>query len=160
MGGQRSERRKWLNTYAVDEGISAIIYCVSISAFDQQLAEDVRINRMEEEIELFRQTANSNWFKDVPTLLLLNKADIFREKLKKSDFKDQIPNYSGSGDYDDAVKFMVQKFMGLKKGQMQVLVTCAMDSDDIVKAIKEATRLSQLKRSLRSSNNPLGSRLA
>lgn len=38
---------------------------------------------MEEESELFRQTCNSTWFRDAPTILILNKADVFREKIEK-----------------------------------------------------------------------------
>lgn len=37
---------------------------------------------MEEESELFRQTCNSAWFQDAPTVLILNKADVFREKIE------------------------------------------------------------------------------
>jgi len=153
VGGQRSERRKWLNTYAVDEGISAIIYCISMSSFDQLLAEDIRVNRMEEEVELFRQTSNSTWFKDAPTLLLLNKADLFREKIKRIDLKEKLPHYTGDNNFDEASKFLIDKLTSLKRNEMKALVTCAMDSEDVVRVVKDATRLSQANKMMKSSGS-------
>lgn len=48
---------------------------------------------MEEELELFKQTANSVWFKDIPTVLVLNKSDLFKEKLKRTDLRNTLKQY-------------------------------------------------------------------
>lgn len=37
VGGQRSERKKWIHCF---EGVTAIVFCVAISAYDLVLAED------------------------------------------------------------------------------------------------------------------------
>lgn len=37
VGGQRSERRKWIHCF---ENVTAIIFCVALNEFDQVLAED------------------------------------------------------------------------------------------------------------------------
>ena len=37
VGGQRSERKKWIHCF---EGVTAIIFCVALSAYDLVLAED------------------------------------------------------------------------------------------------------------------------
>ena len=37
VGGQRSERKKWIHCF---EGVTAIIFCVAMSAYDLVLAED------------------------------------------------------------------------------------------------------------------------
>lgn len=42
MGGQRSERKKWIHCF---EGVTAIVFCVSLSAYDLVLAEDEEMVR-------------------------------------------------------------------------------------------------------------------
>lgn len=42
MGGQRSERKKWIHCF---EGVTAIIYCASMSDYDLVLAEDEEMVR-------------------------------------------------------------------------------------------------------------------
>ena len=44
MGGQRSERKKWIHCF---EGVTAIVFCVSLSAYDLMLAEDEEMVRRE-----------------------------------------------------------------------------------------------------------------
>ena len=42
VGGQRSERKKWIHCF---EGVTAIVFCVSLSAYDLMLAEDEQMVR-------------------------------------------------------------------------------------------------------------------
>lgn len=37
MGGQRSERKKWIHCF---EGVTCIIFCAALSAYDMVLVED------------------------------------------------------------------------------------------------------------------------
>lgn len=50
VGGQRSERRKWINCF---ENVTALLFLVAISEYDQSLYEDESINRMQESLALF-----------------------------------------------------------------------------------------------------------
>ena len=43
VGGQRSERKKWIHCF---EGVTAIVFCVSLSAYDLVLAEDEEMVRI------------------------------------------------------------------------------------------------------------------
>jgi guanine nucleotide-binding protein subunit alpha len=43
VGGQRSERKKWIHCF---EDVTAIIFMVAISEYDQVLFEDETVNRM------------------------------------------------------------------------------------------------------------------
>jgi hypothetical protein len=82
VGGQRSERRKWIHCFA---GVTAILFCCAISEYDQFLYEDETVNRMEESLRLFKDVCNSEWFDYTSVILFLNKDDIFTEKLARLD---------------------------------------------------------------------------
>ena len=42
VGGQRSERKKWIHCF---EDVTAIVFCVALSAYDLTLAEDESVVR-------------------------------------------------------------------------------------------------------------------
>ncbi|KAI6234629.1 G-protein alpha subunit [Aphelenchoides fujianensis] len=51
VGGQRSERKKWIHCF---DNVNAIIFISSLSEYDQTLREDNCTNRMQESLKLFR----------------------------------------------------------------------------------------------------------
>jgi hypothetical protein len=42
VGGQRSERKKWIHCF---EGVTCIIFCAALSAYDMVLVEDDEVVR-------------------------------------------------------------------------------------------------------------------
>uniref|UniRef100_A0A2K5C1A6 G protein subunit alpha o1 n=1 Tax=Aotus nancymaae TaxID=37293 RepID=A0A2K5C1A6_AOTNA len=92
VGGQRSERKKWIHCF---EDVTAIIFCVALSGYDQVLHEDETTNRMHESLKLFDSICNNKWFTDTSIILFLNKKDIFEEKIKKSPLTICFPEYTG-----------------------------------------------------------------
>eukprot|EP00457_Paulinella_chromatophora_P003719 gb/GEZN01003727.1/.p1 GENE.gb/GEZN01003727.1/~~gb/GEZN01003727.1/.p1 ORF type:complete len:386 (-),score=50.52 gb/GEZN01003727.1/:932-2089(-) len=90
VGGQRSERRKWMHCFA---DVTCVLYVVAISAFNQVLFEDARVNRIDESVHLFSTLVNSRWFNRTPIILFLNKNDLFREKLKTTSLTVWRPDY-------------------------------------------------------------------
>lgn len=72
VGGQRSERKKWIHCF---ENVTAILFLVAISEYDQSLYEDESINRMQESLALFDSICNSRWFVKTSIILFLNKID-------------------------------------------------------------------------------------
>jgi guanine nucleotide-binding protein subunit alpha len=92
VGGLRSERKKWMQCF---EHVTAIIFMVAISEYDQVLFEDESVNRMGESITLFQSICDMPCFKKTSTILFMNKTDIFKNKLKKSPLKDYFPDYQG-----------------------------------------------------------------
>ena len=59
VGGQRSERRKWIHCF---ESVTSIIFCVALSEYDQTLLEDPSQNRMAESLVLFESVINSRTY--------------------------------------------------------------------------------------------------
>uniref|UniRef100_T1J0Q7 Guanine nucleotide-binding protein G(s) subunit alpha n=1 Tax=Strigamia maritima TaxID=126957 RepID=T1J0Q7_STRMM len=78
VGGQRGERKKWIQVF---EGISAILFLTSCSSFDTHLREDIETNTLKESLELFDQVWNSRFLQDSGIILFLNKQDVLREKV-------------------------------------------------------------------------------
>lgn len=130
-GGQRSERRKWIHCF---ENITAVLFVLAISEYDQMLFEDERVNRMHESILLFEALCNSKWFTNTPFILFINKIDIFKEKLLKSPLKNYFPDYNGKpGDVDEAIEFFEKNFLKLNRTKKPIYVhrTCATDTQSM-----------------------------
>eukprot|EP00124_Ichthyophonus_hoferi_P002255 Ihof_evm1s147 gene=Ihof_evmTU1s147 len=91
VGGQRSERKKWIHCF---ENVTAIIFCVALSAYDLVLVEDESMNRMHESLKLFDSICNSKWFEKTSIILFLNKVDLFVDKITKSPLTIAFPDYT------------------------------------------------------------------
>lgn len=84
VGGQRTERTKWLHYF---EEVTTVLFVAAISEYNQVLFEDSSVNRQVEAVELFRAQLKLEAFMNTPFILFLNKKDLFREKLTKVPFK-------------------------------------------------------------------------
>lgn len=131
VGGQRSERKKWIHCF---ENVTAIIFCVALSAFDQVLAEDETMNRMQESLKLFDSICNSKWFLNTSIILFLNKLDLFEEKIKRSTLKSAFPEYEGNNTADEAKEYIKSRFEKMNRSttkQVYSHFTCATDTGNI-----------------------------
>jgi guanine nucleotide-binding protein G(i) subunit alpha len=93
VGGQRSERKKWIHCF---ENVTAIVFLASLSEYDQVLVEDETVNRMQEALTLFDSICNSRWFVKTSIILFLNKKDLLAEKLPKSPLGKYFPDFTGN----------------------------------------------------------------
>ncbi|KAF7632065.1 hypothetical protein Mgra_00008512 [Meloidogyne graminicola] len=152
VGGQRSERKKWIHCF---DDVHAIIFVVALSEFDQVLFEDNKTvgvfmnffagkqkylnkisfkNRMIESLRLFRSICNSRWFYNTAMILFLNKKDLFTEKIKTTSIQCLFKNYIGPNTYEDQVKHIEEKFSALNSNPNKALYiheTCATDTNQI-----------------------------
>jgi guanine nucleotide-binding protein subunit alpha len=131
VGGQRSERKKWIHCF---ENVTAIVFLVAISEYDQVLVEDETVNRMQEALTLFDSICNSRWFVQTSMILFLNKMDLFRDKLPRSPMKDYFPDYEGGANFDAGCEYIRNRFIGLNQSdakQIYTHLTCATDTSQI-----------------------------
>lgn len=135
VGGQRSERRKWIDCF---DQVTAVIFVAALSEYDQTLAEAKRTNRMVEALELFRSVCNNRAFSNTSIMLFLNKKDIFAEKILYSDIAAQRPfcDYAGpTHDFDHGVLYFIQKFKDCliddEFNDSFIHVTCATDTNNM-----------------------------
>ncbi|CEP13691.1 hypothetical protein [Parasitella parasitica] len=117
VGGQRSERRKWIHCF---EAVSSIIFCVALSEYDQVLLEETRQNRMLESIALFESVVNSRWFLHTSIMLFLNKVDLFKAKVARVPLERYFPDYGGGSDINKAVKYILWRFLQANRPKLNV----------------------------------------
>lgn len=118
VGGQRNERKKWIHCF---QDVTALIFCVATSEYDQKLYEDERVNRMHESITLFEEICNCQWFSDTSIILFLNKCDLFREKIKSIDLSVCFSDYTGGNDAEKGLEYLKQKFISLNKNPKKII---------------------------------------
>ena len=133
VGGQRSERKKWIHCF---ENVTSIIFCVALSEYDQVLLEEssqvrtlidsliqplTRIqNRMMESLVLFDSVVNSRWFMRTSIILFLNKVDLFKAKLARSPLGNYFPDYSGGNDVNRAAKYLLWRFNQVNRAHLNL----------------------------------------
>lgn len=108
VGGQRSERRKWIKCF---DDVTAIIFVAALSGYDMVLFEDTSCNRLDESIKVFSEHMRLDTFENMACILFLNKLDLFRAKIPHSPLKKYQPAFDGpEGDEEAAQQFIKQQF--------------------------------------------------
>lgn len=132
VGGQRSERKKWIHCF---ENVNAIIFLAAISEYDQKLVEDEDVNRMQEAFSLFDSIATSRFFQNTSIILFLNKMDILEEKIYDEPIERFFDDYEGGADIEEAKRYFKSRFEEImppqKDGSIRKLYThftCATDT--------------------------------
>jgi len=143
VGGQRSERRKWIHCF---EGVTAVLFCASLAGYDLPLREDPRQNRLTEAITLFTEVCNQETFHGRAIIFFLNKTDLLKEKLSNSPLQTYQQAYKPpptdikgdiEGHFAAAADFIKSLFIdkidkqcrGL--GTVFVHLTCALDTEHV-----------------------------
>jgi len=132
VGGQRSERRKWIHCF---ENVTSIIFLVALSEYDQILFESNNENRMEESKALFKTIITYPWFQNSSIILFLNKKDLLEEKIMHSHLVDYFPEFQGPRrDPIAAREYILRIFVDLNPDPEKIIYshfTCATDTDNI-----------------------------
>ncbi|XP_062314480.1 guanine nucleotide-binding protein G(t) subunit alpha-1 [Osmerus eperlanus] len=132
VGGQRSERKKWIHCF---EGVTCIIFIAALSAYDMVLVEDDEVNRMHESLHLFNSICNHRYFRTTSIVLFLNKKDVFTEKIKKAHLSMCFPDYDGPNTYEDAGNYIKLQFLDLNLArdvkEVYSHMTCATDTENV-----------------------------
>jgi len=148
VGGQRSERRKWINCF---EDVKGLIFVVSLIAYNQVLYEDEETNRMVESLNLFRETLTGKTglnFKDTCVVVFFNKNDLFQETIKDFPITNTFPKYKGELTEDAQYEYIKQLYQGqVPQRTMHFHRTCATNTDQI-EVIFNAVNLTIIKKAL------------
>ncbi|KAJ7459085.1 guanine nucleotide binding protein, alpha subunit [Mycena galericulata] len=112
VGGARNQRQAWAPYF---EDINAIIFLAPISAFDQVLAEDSHVNRVEDSLQLWQAVVSNKLLAKVNIVLFLNKCDLLQAKLDAGvRLNHHMISYGDRpNDYDSVSKYFRNKFGAL-----------------------------------------------
>ncbi|KAF8215841.1 guanine nucleotide binding protein, alpha subunit [Mycena galopus ATCC 62051] len=112
VGGARNQRQAWAPYF---EDINAIIFLAPISAFDQVLAEDPMVNRVEDSLQLWQAVVSNKLLAKVNIVLFLNKCDLLQAKLEAGvRLNHYMISYGDRpNDYDSVSKYFRNKFGAL-----------------------------------------------
>uniref|UniRef100_A0A674DAV5 Guanine nucleotide-binding protein G(Olf) subunit alpha n=1 Tax=Salmo trutta TaxID=8032 RepID=A0A674DAV5_SALTR len=93
VGGQRDERRKWIQCF---NDVTAIIFVAASSSYNMVIREDNSTNRLRESLDLFKSIWNNRFLRTISVILFLNKQDMLADKILagKSKLEDYFPEYS------------------------------------------------------------------
>lgn len=109
VAGQKAARRKWIHCF---DNVTAVLFVIGMSEYDQVLAEDGKTNRMEDSLTLFGATVNGVHLRKKPFILFFNKHDLFEEKVKKKSIQCAFPDYRGDPrSVPEASQFIIDKFL-------------------------------------------------
>jgi len=137
VGGQRSERRKWIHCF---DCVKAVLFCAALSDYDQVLRELRTVKRMEEALNLFEDVTNSTYFASSSIILFLNKVDLFKDKIERGvDLRQCFPQYQGGTDFQEACQFIKKRFLERVANGKPIYLhfTCAIDTQNIEHVIND-----------------------
>ncbi|XP_038818161.1 guanine nucleotide-binding protein G(o) subunit alpha-like isoform X2 [Salvelinus namaycush] len=134
VGGQRTERRKWIGCF---EDVRAVVFVVSLSGYDMTLVEDPCMNRLQESLKLFSSICNNIFFKSTSMILFMNKIDLFQEKILHSGrhLRLYVPQFKGADcDVDAAARYIAGMFVSLNATPSKLIYhhfTTATDTSNV-----------------------------
>ncbi|PVF93835.1 G-alpha-domain-containing protein [Serendipita vermifera] len=110
-GGARNQRHAW--PFFDD---CHLIFLAPISCFDQVLAEDRRVNRLEDSMQLWKGVCSSKLLQKSEMILFLNKCDILKAKLASGiQFVDWVPKYDAPNTTEGVTSYLKGKFRAIQK---------------------------------------------
>jgi guanine nucleotide-binding protein subunit alpha len=153
VGGQRNERRKWIHCF---EHVNNVLFCAALDDYCLSLREDDQgSNRMIESLSLFGEVIESQWFKNTPIILFLNKVDLFRQKLPSHPLSLAFSTYTGGSDFNLAIEFITNNFLAKNRNKARQVyphITVAIDTE-LFRTVMEHVKETLLLRRVTEYNN-------
>ncbi|TFK41432.1 guanine nucleotide binding protein, alpha subunit [Crucibulum laeve] len=114
VGGSRSQVTTWVPFF---DDVDAIIFLAPISGFDQVLAEDRTVNRLEDSVLLWKAVCSNKLLANVDLVLFLNKCDILEAKLNSGiRLAKYVRSYGDrENDLDSVSKYLRSKFSAIHR---------------------------------------------
>ncbi|KAJ7938435.1 guanine nucleotide binding protein, alpha subunit [Mycena leptocephala] len=114
VGGTRSSRAVW---YSYFDDCDAIIFLAPVSCFDEKLAEDRHVNRLEDSYMLWKSVCACKLLARTQLVLFLNKCDLLQAKLMRgAKIRDSVPSFGDRrNDVATATRYFQQHFKEIQR---------------------------------------------
>ncbi|KAJ1309615.1 hypothetical protein OPQ81_006386 [Rhizoctonia solani] len=114
VGGARYQRAAWAPHF---DDVNCIIFLAPISAFDQFLAEDPSVNRLEDSLAMWRDLCKNKILAGASIVLFLDKCDLLQAKLEAGVRLNQYLISYGDrpNDYANVTKTLKAKFDKIRR---------------------------------------------
>ncbi|KAL5631710.1 hypothetical protein ACGC1H_007272 [Rhizoctonia solani] len=114
VGGARRQRAKWAPFF---DDMDSLVVMVPVSAFDQVLAEDPSVNRLQDSFDMWSELCNTTILHKIPVLLFLNKIDLLEKKLHAGiKLSKYHTNYGDRpNEFKSVLQYLHARFVRLRK---------------------------------------------
>ncbi|ETS86511.1 hypothetical protein PFICI_00339 [Pestalotiopsis fici W106-1] len=114
-GGVRSQRKKWVHVFDM---ATTVIFTVDTANYCKLLFENESVNRMQEQLDLFRSIVNSRWFVHNTFIIVFTKTDLLEEHFRihpvEFYFTDFVPAEGSDNEkVDYYLQYLEKRFKGL-----------------------------------------------
>ncbi|KAJ3381560.1 Guanine nucleotide-binding protein G(k) subunit alpha [Lobulomyces angularis] len=117
VGGQKNYRHQWIPFF---DNVHTIIFLVAISSFDQMLEEEENVNRIKDSLDLFDKIINNALLANIDFILIFNKMDLFKAKLKSSQIKLHFEDFNeDQTDTKKCAQYFLNLFQSRSKREVQ-----------------------------------------
>ncbi|KAI0255640.1 G-protein alpha subunit [Lactifluus subvellereus] len=123
---QQNVQWKWIHHF---EGVTSIIFCASLSDYDQEVIGEDQQTLLAESLSIFKSVVNSRWFLRTSIILLLTGIDKFKAKLDKVPLDKYFPEYMGGADVSKGAKYILWRFMQVNRARLHVYPHITQDPD-------------------------------
>ena len=139
----QTERKKWVEYW---DDLSGVVFFVSLASYNEVLFEDNEVNALQESLTLFENTINNPMFRGIPVHLVLNKSDLFQQKIEKVPLNVAFEDYERRNDWMLCVEYISKKFREASKrdNSISIHVACATDRNNVSKIFDEITNSVEL----------------
>ena len=145
VGCQQSERRKWLYCF---DSVTAVMFVASLTCYDEFPCRDMRRNAMTDQLGLFDDIINDYWLSKIAIVLLLNKKNLFADKIKRIPLSkcESFATYRGAPDsFDQTTRYICKAFTSLDQNPTRrnifTHLTCATDTDNVEKIFADVQHI-------------------
>merc|ERR1712159_928748 len=103
-----------------------VMFMVDVSAYDQLTTGNMKINRLQEALNIFELIVNSKHLENANIILLMNKHDVFCHRITtksvRSDEKNWFTDYEGGCNEQEAFDYIKCKFLSVCEDKSRKIV--------------------------------------